>query len=63
MAANGSYNSVTDILTITGDGLPTPVVPGTFPNSDNANTITSYTFSHNFTYRGGTNSTTSGSLL
>ena len=62
MAANGQYNAVTDVLTITGNGLPTPVLSGTFPNSDNSNTITSYTFSHNFTYRGGDNTVASGTL-
>ncbi len=62
MAANGQYNAVTDVLTITGNGLPTPVLSGTFPNSDNSNTITSYTFSHNFTYRGGDDTVASGTL-
>ena len=35
MAAEGSYNPATKILTITGDGMPTPVSYGTFPNVSN----------------------------
>ena len=62
MAANGSYNAVTDILTVTGDGLPTPVSSGTFPNANNPNTITAYTFSHSFTERGGDNTTNSQTI-
>ena len=62
MAATGSYNAVTDILTVTGDGLPTPVSYGTFPNANNPNSVTSYTFSHAFTDRGGDN-TSGGSTV
>ena len=60
MAANGSYNSSNNVLTVTGDGLPTPVNSGTFPNANNSNTITSYSFNHNFVYRGGSNTSDSG---
>ena len=60
MAANGSYNSSNNVLTVTGDGLPTPVNSGTFPNANNSNTITSYAFNHNFVYRGGSNTSDSG---
>jgi hypothetical protein len=62
MAATGSYNAVTDILTVTGDGLPTPVGYGTFPNPNNPNSVTSYTFSHSFIERGGDNTTNSGTV-
>ena len=62
MAATGNYNAVTDILTVTGDGLPTPVSYGTFPNANNPNSVTSYTFSHAFTDRGGDN-TSGGSTV
>ena len=60
MAANGSYNSSNNVLTVTGDGLPNPVNSGTFPNANNSNTITSYAFNHNFVYRGGSNTSDSG---
>ena len=60
MAANGSYNSSNNVLTVTGDGLPFPVNSGTFPNANNSNTITSYSFNHNFIYRGGSNTSDSG---
>ena len=60
MAANGSYNSSNNVLTVTGDGLPSPVNSGTFPNANNSNTITSYSFNHNFVYRGGSNTSDSG---
>jgi len=62
MAANGSYNPGTDILTVTGDGMPTPVSKGTFPNDNNPNTATAYNFSHAFTYRGGDNTQAGGSF-
>ena len=55
MAATGSYNPGTKVLTVTGDGMPTPVSAGTFPNGNNANTIAAYTFNHDFVYRGGEN--------
>ena len=62
MAAEGSYNPATKVLTVTGNGLPTPVTNGTFPNANNANTISPYTFNHAFTYRGGENTSNSGSF-
>ena len=62
MAANGSYNPATKVLTVTGDGLPNPVGYGTFPNDNNPNTVTAYNFSHQFTYRGGENTSNSGSF-
>ena len=62
MAANGSYNPSNDVLTVTGDGLPNPVAKGTFPNANNSNDVESYTFSHAFSYRGGTNTQAGGSL-
>ena len=62
MAAEGSYNPATKVLTVTGNGLPTPVTNGTFPNANNANTISAYTFNHAFTYRGGENTSNSGSF-
>ena len=61
MAAEGSYNPATKILTITGDGMPTPVSYGTFPNVSNPYTPAAYTFNHSFLYRGGENTTASGS--
>ena len=60
MAATGSYNSSNNVRTVTGDGLPTPVNSGTFPNANNSNTLTSYAFNHNFVYRGGSNTSDSG---
>ena len=62
MSAQGSYNPATDILTVTGDGLPHPVAKGTFPNENNLNDVSAYTFSHAFTYRGGNNTTAGGSV-
>ena len=62
MAANGSYNPSNDVLTVTGDGLPNPVAKGTFPNANNSNDVESYTFSHAFSYRGGTNTQAGCSL-
>lgn len=62
MAAEGSYNPATKILTITGDGMPTPVSYGTFPNDNNPNTVAAYTFNHSFLYRGGENTTGSSSV-
>ena len=62
MPAQGSYNPATDILTVTGDGLPSPVARGTFPNENNLNDVSAYTFSHAFTYRGGNNTTAGGSV-
>ena len=60
MAANATYNSSNNVLTVTGNGLPFPVTSGTFPNANNTNTITSYTFNHNFVHRGGSNTSNSG---
>ncbi|BCU96851.1 MAG: hypothetical protein CM15mV13_3110 [uncultured marine virus] len=51
MAAEGSYNPATKILTITGDGMPNPVSYGTFPNVSNPYTPAAYTFNHSFLYR------------
>ena len=48
MAAEGTYNPATKILTVTGDGMPTPVSYGTFPNVSNPYTPTAYTFNHSF---------------
>ena len=62
MAAQGSYNAATDVLTVTGDGMPHPVAKGTFPNANNLNEVSAYTFSHAFTYRGGDNTTAGGSI-
>lgn len=60
MTANGSYDNLTNTLRVTGDGHPYPVRPGIFPNDNNPNTIVAYTFDHSFTYRGGTNTSSSG---
>ena len=62
MAVNGSYNPATKALSVTGDGLPHPVTAGTFPNANNANTVSAYTLSHTFTYRGGENTSSSGTV-
>lgn len=62
MTAIGSYDNLTNTLTVTGDGLPYPVRPGVFPNANNPNTIVAYTFDHSFTYRGGTNTNSPGSV-
>ena len=54
MAANATYNESTKVITVASDGLPSPVLPGTFPNDNNPNTITEQDFDHDFLYRGGT---------
>jgi hypothetical protein len=54
MTATASYNDATRVLTISADGLPSPVAAGTFPNQYNPNTITEQDFDHDFLYRGGT---------
>jgi hypothetical protein len=54
MTATAEYNPSTNILTVTGDGLPTPVAYGTFPNANNPNTVTEQAFEHDFFFRGGT---------
>lgn len=62
MTAIGSYDNLTNTLTVTGDGTPYPVRPGIFPNANNPNTIVAYTFDHSFAYRGGTNTDAPGSV-
>ena len=62
MSAQGSYNPATDILTVTGDGLPHPVAKGTFPNENNLNDVSAQTFRHAVTFRGVNNSTAGGSV-
>ena len=54
MAATSSYNAGTKMLTVDGDGLPTPVTYGTFPNANNPNSVTEQDFEHSWYYRGGT---------
>ena len=54
MAATASFNNATKVITVASDMLPAPVIPGTFPNDDNPNTITEKDFDHDFLYRGGT---------
>jgi len=54
MTATASYVPATRILTVDGDGLPSPVSYGTFPNANNPNTVTEQDFNHDFYYRGGT---------
>ena len=54
MTATASYVPATRILTVDGDGLPSPVAYGTFPNANNPNTVTEQDFEHDFYYRGGT---------
>jgi len=54
MTATAEFNAATKILTIEGDGLPTPVSYGTFPNANNPNQVTEQDFNHDFYYRGGT---------
>ena len=54
MTATAEFNAGTKILTIEGDGLPTPVSYGTFPNANNPNQVTAQDFDHDFYYRGGT---------
>lgn len=54
MTATASYNDATKILTVSADGLPDPVSYGTFPNSNNPNTVQEQDFDHDFYYRGGT---------
>jgi len=53
MTATASYEPGTKQLTVTGDGLPTPVSYGTFPNQNNPNSVTEQDFEWTFTYRGG----------
>ena len=54
MAATASYNNATKIITVASDALPAPVIPGTFPNDNNPNTIQEKDWDHDFLYRGGT---------
>ena len=54
MAATASFDNSTKVITVASDMLPAPVVPGTFPNDNNPNTITEKDFDHDFLYRGGT---------
>ena len=54
MTATAEYNAGTKILTVDGDGLPDPVLYGTFPNVNNPNQVTEQDFNHDFYYRGGT---------
>lgn len=54
MAATSSYNAGTKMLTVDGDGLPDPVLYGTFPNNNNPNAVTEQDFEHTFYFRGGT---------
>ena len=53
MTATAIYESADRTLTVTGDGLPTPVSYGTFPNQNNPNSVTEQDFGHTFLYRGG----------
>lgn len=53
MTATAIYESADRTLTVTGDGLPTPVSYGTFPNQNNPNSVTEQDFEHTFLYRGG----------
>ena len=54
MTATAEYNAGTRTLTVDGDGLPDPVLYGTFPNANNPNSVTEQDFEHDFYYRGGT---------
>jgi hypothetical protein len=54
MTATAEYNAGTRTLTVDGDGLPDPVLYGTFPNVNNPNQVTEQDFNHDFYYRGGT---------
>ena len=54
MTATASLNISTNQLQVTGDGLPSPVSYGTFPNANNPNRVLAQNFSHTFLYRGGT---------
>jgi hypothetical protein len=54
MTATASYDDATNVLTISADGLPSPVSYGTFPNQFNPNSVTEQDFDHDFLYRGGT---------
>ena len=53
MAATGSFNAGTNVLSLDGDGLPRPVLAGPFPNANNPNTISEQNFEHSFLTRGG----------
>ena len=54
MAATATFNQATKVITVASDMLPAPVLPGTFPNDNNPNTIQEKDFDHDFLYRGGT---------
>jgi len=54
MTATAEYNAGTRTITVDADGLPTPVLYGTFPNANNPNQVTEQDFNHDFYYRGGT---------
>jgi len=54
MAATATFDNSTKVITVESDMLPSPVIPGTFPNDNNPDTIQAKDFDHDFLYRGGT---------
>ena len=54
MAGTATYNPATRIIDVSADGLPNPVLYGTFPNANNPSSVTEQDFDHDFYFRGGT---------
>ena len=40
MAGTATYNPATRIIDVSADGLPNPVLYGTFPNANNPSSVT-----------------------
>ena len=46
MAGTATYNPATRIIDVSADGLPNPVLYGTFPNANNPSSVTEQDFDH-----------------
>ena len=52
---SASLNVTTRALSVVTDNLPNPALYGSFPNSNNTNTISGQSYNHTFIYRGARN--------